>query len=123
MDNDVPDSVADMLRERGHITERVRDLFPTDTPDPVIAAYADSRSAIVVTCDKDYKRWIQRQPDLNQQRYRRAGRINLECPQAQARRRLEQFMETVEFEYDLAQTRRDKRCIFEITSSYMRIER
>lgn len=122
MDNDVPDSVAGMLRERGHSVELVRDLFPTDTPDPVIAQYADSRSAIVVTCDKHHKQGIQRRPDLNPQRYRYAGRINLES-QTHARRRLEQFIETVEFEYSLAQTRQDKRCIIEITSTYMRIER
>ena len=54
IDENVPRSVADLFRERGHDVRLVLDLFLPGTPDPVIATIGDRMSALVVTWDKDF---------------------------------------------------------------------
>lgn len=47
IDENVPNSVAEFLAERGHDVRLVRDLFPAGIPDPVIATIGDRLSALV----------------------------------------------------------------------------
>jgi predicted nuclease of predicted toxin-antitoxin system len=49
IDENVPNSVAKFLADRGHDVRFVRDLLPAGTPDPVVAVVGDRLSAIVVT--------------------------------------------------------------------------
>jgi hypothetical protein len=108
---------------RGHRVDRVRDLFPTDIADIAIATWADNEGAIVVTCDKHYKAIIQRVPEGERQRFRNAGRISFDCKQTQARKRVEQFIDLIEAEYEQTQQHHDHRCIIEITSTLCLIVR
>jgi len=63
IDENVPESVTDFLRERGHRVDHVRDLYLAATPDPIIAAVADRMGAIVVTWNhRDFKKLAARVP-------------------------------------------------------------
>jgi hypothetical protein len=54
-DNNVPDSVGDYLRARGHSVHRVRHHMPDNSPDNVVATAALAAGRILVTQDKDFK--------------------------------------------------------------------
>lgn len=73
----VPDSVAPFLRERGHSVHLSRDVLAQGTKDPVIARLGDSMTSIVVTFDKDFRKLASRVSAGERQRFRRLGRISL----------------------------------------------
>jgi predicted nuclease of predicted toxin-antitoxin system len=111
-DEDVPRSVIDFLRSRHDVLLATETFMPA-APDATIAAGANEREAIVVTCDRDFDRLIQR----NRLRFRLAGRITLRCGQARARMRLEQVIDLIEFEFQRRQAFQDKRVIVEVRDS------
>jgi predicted nuclease of predicted toxin-antitoxin system len=117
IDENVPDSVAALFRERGHDVRFVRDLFPAGTPDPVIAAIGDRLSAIVVTWDRDFNRMVKRIPEGNRGRFRKLGRISFKCNEVRGRQLLEQWIEMIEFHYDQARQQPDFRMMVQITGS------
>jgi predicted nuclease of predicted toxin-antitoxin system len=121
IDENVPNSVAEFLRDRGHDVRLVRDLFPSGTPDPVIAKVGDELEAIVVTWDRDFKRLAARVPEGSRQRFRRLGRISFRCSEARGRARIEECIEAIEFAYVQVQKRRDKRLLAEITDAMLRM--
>ena len=114
-DECVQDSVGQFLQERGHEVVRARDVFAPKTPDPVIAKQADDDQAIVITNNsKDFKALISRLPG-GRARYRHAGLITFEgCEGPTAARRLEQLIESIEFEADLLTKHQDQRLIITI---------
>jgi predicted nuclease of predicted toxin-antitoxin system len=65
IDENVPNSVAEIFASRGHEVRFVRDLFPAGTPDPVIATIGERLSAIVVTWDRDFEQLVKRIPEGN----------------------------------------------------------
>ncbi|MGI8857692.1 MAG: DUF5615 family PIN-like protein [Thermomicrobiales bacterium] len=123
VDENVPDSVSNFLRSRGHDVRLVRDLFPRGIPDPVIAARGNEFSAIVVTVDKDFESIVRRIPEGNRNRFRNLGRISLRCSEVRAKKRVEELIESIEFEFVQAQRRRDQRLIIEITETSFRVVR
>lgn len=124
IDENVPNSVVEFLRQRGHDTRHVRDLFPNGTPDPIIATLGDELGAIVVTWNhKDFKRLASTVPDGNRQRFRRLGRISFRCRESRGRQRVEDLIEWIEFEYAQVQSRRDRRVMIEISDTTLRIIR
>lgn len=54
VDENVPLSVAECFRERGHEVIFVREKLPAGTPDPVVALIGDRLSAVVVSWDRDF---------------------------------------------------------------------
>jgi predicted nuclease of predicted toxin-antitoxin system len=116
IDENVPDSVSNFLRERGHEVLLVRDIQPRGTPDPVIAALADKTSAIIVTFDSDFralaKRW-----GVGRGRFRRCGRISFKCDYAKALGRIKQLIERIEVEYDFVSQQSDGRLMLQITAT------
>lgn len=123
VDENVPQSVADFFRARGHDVRLVRDLFPSGTPDPIIAKLGDELAAIVVTWDTDFRRLAARVPAGQRQRFRRLGRITFRCSESRGRTRAEDLIEWIEFEYEQVQKKRDKRLIVEITETSFRVLR
>lgn len=123
MDNNVSDRVSDYLRVRGHDVRLVRDLFPSGTADIVIVTWANEQSAIIVTHDRDFHRLIQRTQTGNRDHRHTAGRISLLGLEMNARNRVEDFIESIEFEYLQIQQTPDKRLIIEITDSALRVVR
>ena len=53
LDQDVPDSVARVLQQAGHEVLRLREVFPIDSQDTAVLAFAHSHSALLVTCNRD----------------------------------------------------------------------
>ncbi|MGH2633105.1 MAG: DUF5615 family PIN-like protein [Tepidiformaceae bacterium] len=123
IDENVPDSVSDFLRDRGHDVDLVRDRLGQMTPDEYIAWVGDELGAVVVTMDKDFNEIVKRVPQGGRSKFKALGRISLKCRESQATSRIHDFIEEIEHEYDLVQGRRDKRLIVEITASSYRIVR
>jgi predicted nuclease of predicted toxin-antitoxin system len=62
LDNNVPDSVARYLRERGHDVELVRDVMAADAKDPVVAVAAIKSNRVLVSWDRDFDHQRFQQP-------------------------------------------------------------
>jgi predicted nuclease of predicted toxin-antitoxin system len=116
-DENLPQSVANYLTERGHNVSYVRDLFLGGTPDAIIAAVADKNGWIVVTCDRDYRQIAARIPKGGKAALKRMGRISLRCHPAHAVLKTQEHIELIEFEYGRRLSQKDKRLIVEITET------
>lgn len=117
IDENVPMSVANVFAERGHEVRLVRDLFPSGTPDPVIATIGDRLAAIVVTWDRDFDQLISRVPKGNRARFRRLGRISFRCNEVRGKALLEKWIEMIEFHYERCKNDPDLRMIVQIQES------
>jgi predicted nuclease of predicted toxin-antitoxin system len=53
-DNNVPDSIGDYLRRRGHSAHRVRGHMADSAPDQLVAMAALRANRILITQDKDF---------------------------------------------------------------------
>ena len=53
-DNNVPDSIGDYLRRRGHSVHRIRGHMADNAPDQVVAMAALKADRILITQDKDF---------------------------------------------------------------------
>jgi hypothetical protein len=118
IDENVPTSVTEFFRSRGHDVRFVWDLFPRGTTDPVIAKLADEQAAVVVTWNhRDFKKLADRVPVGHRRRFRRLSLISFRCRESLGRRRAEEYIEFIEFAYERAQRSRDKRLLVEITNT------
>src|SRR5262249_3669406 len=118
------ESVTIFLRERGHDVRHVRDLALAETPDPIIAAAGDKLGAIIVTWNhRDFKTLAARIPKGGAAAFRRLGRINFRCDESKGRYRVEQVIESIEVEYEMAQKRGDKRVMIEVLTNSFRVIR
>ncbi|MGH7084562.1 MAG: DUF5615 family PIN-like protein [Stellaceae bacterium] len=84
-DNCVPDSVACVLREAGYEVILLRDILPTNPPDPLVASTAEINGAVLISFDKDFKAMAPR-IGVGQQRFRRLSRIGFHCREPVAAR-------------------------------------
>lgn len=123
VDENVPDSVARFLRDRGHEVILVRDTLGQMTPDDFVAWVGDNLGAVVVTIDKDFRQIVQRVPSGGRRKFNSLGRISLRCRESRARVRLETFIEDVEREHERLQDQPDRRLIVEITETSYKILR
>jgi predicted nuclease of predicted toxin-antitoxin system len=118
IDEDVPESVAQYLRERGHIIHYVRELSLAGSPDPIVAAAGDRLGAVIVTWNtRDFRKLASRVPKGGRARLRRLGRLSFRCSEAQGRQRVETVIEIIEAEFARAEQRPDKRLIIEVTGT------
>lgn len=123
IDENVDDAVGYYLRERGHRVGFVRDLFAGGIEDAVIAVLGNEDSAIIVTHDKDFKGLVKRVPEGTRQRFRKLGRISLQCREPRAKRRIEDLIESIEFEFLQVNKRSDQRFIMVITETSFQVIR
>lgn len=103
------ESACKFLEARGHTVTRLRDVLPTDTPDPIVAKVAQDSDCILLTHDGDFKVVAPRVPKGARARFKKLSRIHLACPQVRGAERLAAAIALVEFEWTAAQERRDKR--------------
>ena len=99
---------------------RLRSILPTDTPDPIVAKTAQDLGAILISDDQDFNVIAGRKPTAKTRRFQRLSRINMRCPHAKAVQRLASAIALIEFEYEAAQSRPDKRMIIDIHSTLIR---
>jgi len=117
VDENVQDSVAEFLRSRGHEVYLVREVLAPAASDSALGQLGDALELIVVTWDRDLRTLAKRAPRGERQKYRRLGRISLRCNQARALSRIQQVIESVEFEYEQTRKQRDRRLFVEITET------
>lgn len=117
------ESVCRFLEERGHEVTRLSQVLPTDTPDPIVAKVAQDAGMILISDDQDFKQVAGRKLTAHKPRFRKLSRINMKCKHAVAVKRLAAAMTLIEFEYEIAQARPDKRMIIEIGPTLIRLLR
>ncbi len=117
IDENVPNSVAEVFSRRGHEVKFVRDILPAGTPDPVVAMVGDKLSAIVVTWDRDFESIVRRVPEGNRAKFRALGRISFRCNEVRGKEHLERWISMIEFHYEQALTKPDFRMIVHIQDS------
>jgi predicted nuclease of predicted toxin-antitoxin system len=117
LDHNVPDSVGEVFRRRGHTVQHVRDILPVDSPDALIATVSEEDRSVLVSCDRDFRLIAPRIPRGMRARFRRLSRISLECGEPQAAKRVEAAMSLIEAEYEIAQASSDARMIIVIQNA------
>lgn len=116
-------SLREIFEQRGHTVEVVGQGFPGGSPDLSILAAADAMGVVVVTSDTDWQSLIRSVANSRRRgQFRNAGRILLNCPHNIAIDRVRDLMDTIEFEYGIAQTR-GHQLIMRITGGNFRVER
>jgi len=99
LDQNVANSVAAVFREFGHTVHLVREILPSNSPDPLIAAVAELDSYVLVSHDRDFEAIAPRIPKGSRARFRKLSRISLECNEAQAASRIRQTMSYIELAF------------------------
>ncbi|CAA9236189.1 MAG: hypothetical protein AVDCRST_MAG77-1478 [uncultured Chloroflexi bacterium] len=118
IDENVPHAVAQVFAARGHEIRFVTEELMPGTPDPVIAARGNVAEAIVVTWNhKDFKRVAARVSEPGKRLLRGLGRISFRCSEPEGRKRALEVMDYIEMHYEIAQRRRDKRLLIEVTGT------
>jgi predicted nuclease of predicted toxin-antitoxin system len=88
---------------------RLRDVLPTDTPDPIVAKAAQDADAILLTHDGDFKSVAPRIALGQRNRFRKLSKVHLNLEHARSEKRLAAAIALIEFEWLAAQARTDKR--------------
>ena len=97
VDQNVPDSVAQFLVERGHEVLLVREALGRSSPDQLIAQAAALQGIIVVTFDKDFRRFQRLLPEGQRTAFAAgAGVIHLAIKESRGVARLRDEIETIE---------------------------
>src|SRR3954451_8365140 len=86
-DHCVSDSVGRALKDAGHEVILLRDILPTDSPDPLVASVAEINEAILVTFDKDLKSLAPRM-SMGKRSFQRLSRIAFRCREPEAAKRI-----------------------------------
>ena len=106
LDQNVPNSVRDVLVARGHDVELLRDNLATDTADPIVAQVRQAAGKVLVSHDKDFKA-IAKRVNATQREYREAlHRIALRCDEPDSARRIEEAMDFIEHEWAVSKKKR-----------------
>jgi predicted nuclease of predicted toxin-antitoxin system len=123
VDECVRRAVAEVFINRGHEVHFVMQELGQRTPDALVAGAADRSGLIMVTINyRHFKGLLSRRPAHNQQQFRHAGLISFErCPDSRTDSRLEQTIESIEFEYSQALKRKDQRLIVGIFPDEFRV--
>jgi predicted nuclease of predicted toxin-antitoxin system len=80
LDAGVPDSVADVLKERGHHVILYREVLPEGETDTVVCATVLANGAILVAIDGDMKQLARRfGQSVKSERFKRLSIIRLGC--------------------------------------------
>ncbi|WP_443018093.1 DUF5615 family PIN-like protein [Sphingomonas sp. 37zxx] len=119
-DECVTESVSQFLEERGHEVIRAKQKIPEGTQDPIVAKVAEDLSAILLTDDADFNTVASRRPNGQRRRFRKLSRVHLACKHSQAIHRIAAAITLIEFEYEIAQERDDKRMIIELKPTLVR---
>jgi hypothetical protein len=93
-DNNVPNSVVQTLKRRGHDVVTVREAIAADASDPEVAETAIRSNRVLVSWDRDFNHQRFQKP-----RFAALHRIAFCCPEPDGAQRLKKLMERIEFEY------------------------
>ena len=125
IDQCVPESVAKVLESHNHEVVRLREKIAPQSPDPLVAAVAETNDAILVTMDGDFRKIASRH-GVGHRRFRRLSLLRFErCIEAKAASRVEAAMSLIEHEWAVGGGvgSRDRRMFVVITSDTIRTNR
>jgi hypothetical protein len=95
-DNDVADSVGRAFEAAGHSLIRLRDLMATNSPDPIVDQACRAGGLVLVTHNyKDFRRIARERAGLTKRDTNEMCRIELDCEQARAARRVREEMDFI----------------------------
>lgn len=121
IDQNVPDSVAQFFRERGHDVQLVRETLGRAAPDQLIAITAELQGVIIVTFDKDFGRFKKLLPEGQRQGFvSGAGVIHLAMRETRGVARLRDEIEMIEIYVDRA-TRAGRLVRIRLTDTTMQL--
>jgi predicted nuclease of predicted toxin-antitoxin system len=120
-DQNVPDSVGDVLLKAGHKLTRLRDVMDTASPDPIVAVACLQANMVLVTHDKDFKANSKRLGVTQRHYQQHLHRIQLCCLEPQSAGRIQAALTLIEAEWLLSTN--DKPMVIEINSQTFLIRR
>jgi predicted nuclease of predicted toxin-antitoxin system len=123
LDENVPVDMADMLIQRGHDAQFIRDYVPPGAADVIVAAISEQQNCVLVSFDGDFEVIAPRVPHGHRARFRKLSRIWMRCDEPNGATRLGSALELVVSEFALAQARADKRLWFWVGREYLRTHR
>ena len=53
LDHDIPERIADVLQQAGHLVSKLREGLPIESDDAVVLQFAQRSTSILVTCNRD----------------------------------------------------------------------
>jgi predicted nuclease of predicted toxin-antitoxin system len=121
-DQNVPESVAAVLEANGHSVIRLRNVMPTDSPDPVVAAACEQAGLVLITHDNDFKSMAKRM-QISNRRFSKLSHIRLGCRETRSAARVEAALSLIEHEWLYAQEQRDGRLLLHIGDAVIRTNR
>jgi predicted nuclease of predicted toxin-antitoxin system len=122
-DNNVPDSVGQVIIDAGHELTRLRDVMLTDTSDPVIAVACSRSGHVLVTHDNDFRgSGAAKRLGITNRQYRKTlHRIQLRCEEPRSAKRMQEAMSLIEHEWVLMNAARPM--VIEIRDELIRLMR
>ena len=106
-DENVRSDVVEIFRERGHEVIQSRDVLAISAPDQLLALLGKFESLVIVTHDKDFRKYRQMLPDHGRSRFTAgAGRLQLEIAYELSLQRVTEEIENIEHHYRQAIRRR-----------------
>lgn len=98
-DQNVPDSVGNILIKAGHQVTRLRDVMLTTTADPIIAVACSQSGHVLVSHDNDFRQ-ISKRLNITQRQYQQSlHRIHLACPEPNSAKRISEALSLIEAEW------------------------
>ena len=125
IDQCVPEAVAKALENHNHDVVRLREKIAPESPDPLVAAVAETNNAILVTMDGDFRKIASRHR-VGSNRYKRLSILRFEhCIEAEAASRVKAAISLIEHEWAVGAgiESRDRRMFVVITSNTIRTHR
>jgi predicted nuclease of predicted toxin-antitoxin system len=123
LDENVAVSVSKVFKNQGYDCEFIRNLVPAGSVDPLVAYVSEDHGAILVSHDGDFQNIAPRIPNGQKKRFSKLSRIWLCLDETQTASRVSAVFDFIKFEFNIAQTKQDKRMILKIGKSFIRSER
>lgn len=101
------ESVCKFLEARGHNVVRLAEKLPPNSPDPIVAAYASKKNAVLISFDGDFNTIAPRLPKGARRRFRKLSRIHMAVKGPTAHVRIAAAMSLIEFEWAESAKRED----------------
>lgn len=93
------ESVCKFLEGRGHTVIRLIEKLPMNSPDPIVAAYAQRKNSVLLSFDGDFSTIASRLPKGARARLKRLSRIHMQIKKPKAEVRMAAAMSLIEFEW------------------------
>jgi hypothetical protein len=98
-DHCVTESVCKFLEARGHKVVRLAEKLPITSADPIVAAYAARKNAVLLSFDGDFNTIKSRLPQGARKRFSKLSRIHMQLKRPNAHVRIGAAMSLIEFEW------------------------